>query len=129
MSETFATILISVLGGVNILELIGFIVFYKQNKKSRELDNDNKAANNFDKVVEVNKEVIDMLKQNYKELDDECDKQAKDIVQLHADKQKMMEEKLQLMEQIHTLKMEKKMAEFQKCEVRNCINRQPPTGY
>ena len=78
MTETLATILISILGGVNLLELIGFIVFYKQNKKSRELDNDNKAANNFDKVVEVNKEVIDMLKQNYKELDDECDKQAKD---------------------------------------------------
>jgi uncharacterized Tic20 family protein len=62
MTETFATILISVLGGINLLELIGFIVFYKQNKKSKELDNDGKAANNFDKVVEVNKEVIDMLK-------------------------------------------------------------------
>jgi len=62
MTETFATIFISILGGVNILELTGFIVFYKQNKKSKELDNDGKAANNFDKVVEVNKEVIDMLK-------------------------------------------------------------------
>ena len=129
MTETLATILISVIGGVNLLELIGFFVFYRQNKKSKELDNDNKAANNFDKVVEVNKEVIDMLKENYKELDDECDKQAKDIDKLQADKQAMMEEKLQLMEQIHTLKMEKKLAEFKKCEVKNCPNRQPPTGY
>lgn len=128
MSGALITALISIIGGINILEIIGFFVFYKANKKSKDLDNDGKGienkgkeTENLDRMVDILNDVITMIKNNYKESEEDSKERKEENTKLYA-------ENLELLKENNELKIKLASAELFKCEVRGCTNRQPPTG-
>lgn len=129
MTETALAILASVLGGVNIIELLAFFLFFKQNKKSKELDNDGKQNDNFDKLLESTNKVIDILEDKFRDSEEDSNNKREEIKKLQVANEELLKGKFDLMTENMDLKIRLQKAELLKCEVKGCKLRQPPTGY
>lgn len=129
MGESLLTVIVSVLSGINLLELIGFILFYRQNKKAKELENDGKQNENIDKLVETTQKVIDILEDKFNDSENDSKAKGAKIDELLKEKETLISEKFQLLKEKQRAELELIKANYLKCEVQNCPKRQPPTGY
>ena len=86
----------------------GVILFYRENKKAKVLDNENTVINQWKELYEQAK----AEKEEYK----------KDF-----DTERL--ENKALRDQNNDLTTENAVLKTQKCEVRGCANRKPPSGY
>lgn len=104
----------TVLGGVDLVALISLMLFYKPNRQSKDIDNDVKASDNLQKLVLTLETQIEIKDNKIKEQETKIDSLIKDCF----DKDKQISE-LQIQ---HTYDC------FWKCDVKGCINREPPNG-
>lgn len=133
MSEALTTIIISILSGVNLIELLGFILYYRQNKKSKELENDGKAIDNkdkgadvYDKVITTMNKVIEVMEEKFQKSEEDSDEKATKIDQLLKEKEQLIQEKFTLLEDISNKKIECTKANILRCNCISCEKRQPP---
>lgn len=104
----------TVLGGVDLVALISLMLFYKPNKQSKDIDNDVKASDNLQKLVSTLENQIEIKDNKIKEQENKIDSLIKDCF----DKDK----------QISELQIQNAYNCFWKCDVKGCINREPPNG-
>ena len=100
-----------VVGVISVLltsGIFGVIIFYRQNKKAKELANDNL-------VIEQWRELYEKAKTEKEEYKRDFDEERK-------------ENKI-LRDQNNALTTENEVLKIQKCEVRGCTTRKPPSGY
>ena len=99
------TLIGTILGG-------GGVLFWKQDKRAKELENEAKQSEEWRKLYERSEQ-------------DSKDKDAK-IDSLYEEKKELRERYEQKSEECNKLKLEKQRLEFQKCEVFECLKRVPP---
>lgn len=129
MLETILSIVGS-LGG-----LTGFVsLFYiKQERKSKELDNETKDLGNeakqsdeWRKLYEEERACFLAARQEY---DATIKEKDKTIDSLYAEIANQRNQKVELHNKIAEITVEFTKLKMLKCEVVNCLNRKPPTGY
>ena len=100
--------LVGAFGGATLL-------FYRQNKVSKELDNEAKQSDEWRKLYEMEKDEVNDLNKKIDTLYDEIRK--------HRD------EKNTMAKRITELEIDNTKSQIYRCEVAGCARRQPPTGY
>lgn len=113
---TFVTSLITLfLGGQSVL-------YYRQTKRLKSLENAEKEQEIETKVIDGWQEYVAELKAEKAELKTEISKLETDYNELREKHFKALEEKEQV-------KIENVKLTLLKCEVPSCPSRKPPTGY
>lgn len=91
------------------------LLFYRQNKVSKELDNEAKQSDEWRKLYEMEKE--------------ECDELNTKIDSLFDEIRKHRDEKNTMAKRITELEIDNTKGKIYRCEVAGCVKRHPPTGY
>lgn len=105
---TISSILGLLVGGQGIL-------FYKQNKRIKKLEGDEKSIDNDTKVGDGWKAYAEKMETDRDEYETKYESMCKDYYELHK--------------KYTTTECENIKLKMTHCEVPNCGNRQPPTGY
>lgn len=129
MLETILAVVGS-LGGITGLVSLFYV---KQERKSKELDNETKDIDNeakqseeWRKLYEEERECFVQARKNYDETIKEKDTK---IDSLYAEISNQRNQKVGLHNKIAEMTVELTKLRLLKCEAVNCINRKPPTGY
>ena len=118
MNHTLQTIIaaVSAIGG---LELIKYLINLKPNKAKARAEADAAKQTVLNDYAQSWKQLCDKQSQ-------ELDKSQKNIDKLHKIVDNYRVKEHDLYQKITTLSIDLKEAEFDKCEVRICVNRIPP---
>jgi len=121
-----SSIIVTLLGGQSIL-------FYRQNKKMKKLENKEKEISNDAKVSDGWQEYVTELKGEKKELKDEIEMLKRE----HNEEKEKLEKTISdyrdkyyaCREEKESLKVENVKLTLLKCEIPSCPTRKPPSGY
>lgn len=114
MDTSLIGIIGTILGSVDLIAVVSLLLFYKPNKKAKEIENDTHGNEALQSVITTLREQL--------ERSDADSKTKQEIID------SLREENGELKQTIIKLEQEKTTCEFWKCSVRGCINRQPPNG-
>lgn len=125
--------ILSIVGSLGGLTGIVSLFYIKQERKSKELDNKTKDLGNeakqsdeWRKLYEEERACFLSARQEYdaniKERDEKIDS-------LYAEISNQRNQKVELHNKIAETTVELTKLKMLKCEVVNCLNRKPPTGY
>lgn len=113
-------------GGLGLLSYL----FFFDSKKRTESANARQAEAEARKVEEENMTTrAGEWRKLYEEAHGECKELNAKIDQLYQEKEADRERIRQLQEKNTQLSLDIQKADFLRCEVKGCSNRQPPTGY
>lgn len=125
--------IIAVVGALGGITGLVSLFYVKQERKSKELDNETKYIDNeakqsdeWRKLYEEERECFVQARKDYDETIKEKD--AK-IDTLYAEISNQRNQKVELHSKIEEMGVELTKLKLLKCEAVNCINRKPPTGY
>lgn len=104
----------TILGGIDLIALISLLLYYRVNKKSKEIENDAHGNETMSQVINTLKEQFDRSNEDSKEKQELIDA--------------LRAEKFELEKKIAALEFENTKNCFWKCEVKGCANRIPPNG-
>lgn len=117
--NTIVTIVGCLIGG-------GGLLFYKQTKRNKELENENI-------VIQQQKELLQELKTERDEQRAFYESEIKAVRESNNHKREKIEKMQSVIDeknlQIDTLNSEVARLTVMKCEVHGCVNRQPPSAY
>lgn len=102
------------------------IFFYPQTRKEKELQNEAKNAEEWRKLYD---EVHEARKEDKQEWCTEKDRLDSKIDALYVQLSKYRDEMAETHKRNTELEVENIRLSMLKCEVVNCLNRKPPTGY
>lgn len=109
------------------------LLFYRQSKKMKKLENEEKEIDNEAKVSDGWQEYCNELKGEKKELKDEMDIMKKEhagaIEKLEKTISDYRDKYYACREEKEALKVENVKLTLMKCEVPSCPSRKPPSGY
>lgn len=129
MLETILAVVGS-LGGITGLVSLFYV---KQERKSKELDNETKDIDNEAKQSEewrkLYEEERECFVQACKDYDETIKEKDTKIDSLYAEISNQRNQKVELHNKIAEMTVELTKLRLLKCEAVNCINRKPPTGY
>ncbi|MDR2917281.1 MAG: hypothetical protein LBV74_21005 [Tannerella sp.] len=108
--------IIALCGGLTgLIGLAGFILFYKQTKRIKNAEAEKSELDNFERQ-------IDRYESRLHSRDQKVDA-------IYIELRQEQEKYLVLLEQYNKLKVEHKLLEVKRCEVRGCKDRQPPSDF
>ncbi len=111
--------LLALIGALGGLEAIKWVVNFYVNRKTNARKED--AA--VDSIENENeRKQVDWLEKRMTERDMKIDS-------LYVELRQEQAAKLDLIHRLHEVELKLKEAEFKKCDVRGCSNRQPPSDY
>lgn len=117
--DTIATLVSILIGG-------GGLLYYKQTKRNKELENENI-------VITQQKELLQELKTERDEQRAFYESEIKAVRESNNHKREKIEKMQSVIDeknlQIDTLNSEVARLTVMKCEVHGCVNRQPPSAY
>lgn len=117
--DTIATLVSILIGG-------GGLLYYKQTKRNKELENENI-------VITQQKELLQELKTERDEQRAFYESEIKAVRESNNHKREKIERMQSIIDeknlQIDTLNSEVARLTVMKCEVHGCVNRQPPSAY
>jgi uncharacterized protein (DUF3084 family) len=129
MLETILAIIGSLGGITGVVSLL----YVKQERKSKELDNQTKDLDNEAKQSEEWKKLYDeeraCLQKARQDYDSTIKEKDTKIDELFDEISNQRNQKVELHNQIASMTVELTKLKMLKCEVANCPNRKPPTGY
>lgn len=108
----WSTIIVAAISALIPSGLVGTLVFFKENKRSRQLDNESK-------VIEEWKGLAEMYKTRCKELKVTVDAKDNKIEELYTNETSMREK-------LDKLSSKNAVLEIFKCKEISCGNRKPP---
>lgn len=115
--------IIATFGGVEAIRWgITFWVNRKTNARKEDASADGAEIQNL-------LTVINTLKDEIARITSEKSKRDEKVDYLYAELRKSEEKVLDLIREKHELELRLKEAEIKKCDVRGCLNRQPPSDY
>lgn len=115
--------IIGTFGGVEAIRWgITFWVNRKTNARKEDASADGAEIQNL-------LTVINTLKDEIARITSEKSKRDEKVDYLYAELRKSEEKVLDLIREKHELELRLKEAEIKKCDVRGCLNRQPPSDY
>lgn len=122
----WVTAIVAILGGIGGLSgVLSYFLFYRENKRSKQLDNEHKVNGEWMALVERYKKEIDDIKQEYsdfrKEATEALDKKDRKIDSLYKEKGELMKRNDKLSSTVAALKV-------LRCKFIGCGKRQPPIG-
>ena len=91
------------------------LLFYRQNKAAKELDNEAKQSEEWRKLYEMERGEVEDLN--------------KKIDSLYTEIRKHRDEKNTMAKRITELEIDNTKSTIYRCEVAGCARRKPPTGY
>ena len=101
--------------------MIGIFLFYDSKKRKAEAEAVQVETSNISLYAAEWKELYEKKEAKVHELDGKIDS-------LYLEKEKDRQSIRQLREENNELKLKLQAVMFWKCEVRGCVNREPPTG-
>ena len=104
-----------------IIPIIGIFLFYDSKKRKAEAEAVQVETSNISLYAAEWKELYEKKEAKVHELDGKIDS-------LYLEKEKDRQSIRQLREENNELKLKLQAVMFWKCEVRGCVNREPPTG-
>ncbi len=104
----------AILSGIDMIAFISLFLYYKPNKEAKVIDNDTKVSDELQKIVDTLQEELNNKNESIKEKDEKIDSLWDECLKKDAIISKLEIENI-------------KLAQW-KCDVRGCINRQPPNG-
>lgn len=126
-------IVLTVLGSLGGVTGLVSLLYVKQDRISKELDNETKDLDNeakqseeWRKLYENERECFHKSRQDY---DDTIKVKDAKIDELFAEISNQRNQKVELHNQIAEMSVELTRLRLLKCEAINCVNRKPPTGY
>lgn len=122
----WVTAIVALLGGIGGLGgILSIFLFYGENKRSKQLENEHKANSEWMALVERYKKEADDIKQEYsdfrKETNATLDKKDCKIDSLYKEKGELMKRNDKLSSTVAALKN-------LRCKIIGCGKRQPPIG-
>lgn len=125
--------ILSIVGSLGGLTGVVSLFYIKQERKSKELDNETKDLDNeakqsdeWRKLYEEERACFLSASQEYDAIIKEKDEK---IDSLYAEISNQRNQKVELHNKIAEMTVELTKLKMLKCEVVNCLNRKPPTGY
>jgi hypothetical protein len=106
-------ILSSIFGAGGIFGFISYFLFFRESKRIKKAEAD-------EKELSIWNNQIDILNTRLKDRDSKVDA-------LYIELRQEQERKLELIEQCNQLELKIKLLIIQKCEVRGCVQRVPPS--
>lgn len=122
----WVTAVVALLGGIGGLGgVLSYVLFYRENKRSKQLDNEHKVNGEWMALVERYKKETDDIKQEYSDFREEAtealDKKDRKIESLYKEKGELMKHNDKLSSAVAALKV-------LRCKVIGCGKRMPPIG-
>lgn len=125
--------ILSIVGSLGGVTGLVSLLYIKQERKSKDLDNETKDLDNeakqsgeWRKLYEEERACLLQARQEYdanmKEKDEKIDS-------LYGEIANQRNQKVELHNKIAELSVDLTKLKMLKCEVANCLNRKPPTGY
>ena len=109
-------------GSSTITWLITFWVNRKTNARKEDASADGMEIQNLLNIINAQSSQIDNQEKRMATRDAKVDF-------LYSENNKLRSEQLELIKARHELQLRLKEAEIKKCDVRGCVNRQPPSDY
>lgn len=109
-----------------ILGIGSTLLFYPQSKKEKNIQNESKQSDEWRKLYE---EQSEELKGERKRHEDHIIAKDQKIDSLYCEISRHRDEKAEKSNRIAELEVDNTRLCLLKCEVPNCPNRKPPTGY
>lgn len=109
-----------------VLGIGSTIMFYPQTRKEKNLQNEAKQADEWKKLYDEERKARDEDQKDWMVERDRLDKKIDD---LYMQINKHRDEKAEVIKRNTTLEVDNTRLTMLKCEVVNCPNRKPPTGY
>lgn len=114
MDTSLIGIIGTILGSVDLIAVVSLLLFYKPNRKAKEIENDTHGNEALQSVISTLREQL--------ERSDADSKAKQEIID------SLREENGNLKLRNIQLEQEKTTCEFWKCTVHGCVKRQPPNG-
>lgn len=125
--------ILSIVGSLGGLTGIVSLFYIKQERKSKELDNKTKDLDNEAKQSDEWRKLYEEERACFLSASQEYDATIKEkdekIDSLYAEISNQRNQKVELHNKIAEMTVELTKLKMLKCEVVNCLNRKPPTGY
>lgn len=125
--------ILSIVGSLGGLTGVVSLFYIKQERKSKELDNETKDLNNEAKQSDEWRKLYEEERACFRSARQEYDATIKEkdekIDSLYAEISNQRNQKVELHNKIAEMTVELTKLKMLKCEVVNCLNRKPPTGY
>lgn len=125
--------ILSIVGSLGGLTGVVSLFYIKQERKSKELDNETKDLNNEAKQSDEWRKLYEEERACFRSASQEYDATIKEkdekIDSLYAEISNQRNQKVELHNKIAEMTVELTKLKMLKCEVVNCLNRKPPTGY
>ena len=125
--------ILSIVGSLGGLTGVVSLFYIKQERKSKELDNETKDLNNEAKQSDEWRKLYEEERACFRSARQEYDATIKEkdekIDSLYAGISNQRNQKVELHNKIAEMTVELTKLKMLKCEVVNCLNRKPPTGY
>lgn len=118
--------ILAIIGSLGGMTGIASLLYIKQERKSKDLDNEAKQSEEWRKLYEEERGCCLQARKDYDETIKEKD--AK-IDELFAEISNQRNQKVELHNRIAEMTVELTKLRMLKCEAVNCVNRKPPTGY
>lgn len=125
--------ILSIIGSLGGITGIASLLYIKQERKSKELDNETKDIDNEAKQSEEWRKLYEEERQCFlqarKDYDETIKEKDAKIDSLYAEISNQKNQKVELHNKIAEMTTEVTRLKLLKCEAVNCVNRKPPTGY
>lgn len=123
----------SIIAGLGGITGLASLLYVKQEKKSKDLDNETKDLDNEAKQSDEWRKLYEEERACFLQAqhDYEANIKAKDdkIDSLYAEISNQRNQKVELHNKIAEMSVELTKLKMLKCEIVHCLNRKPPTGY
>lgn len=125
--------ILSIVGSLGGITGIVSLLYIKQERKSKDLDNETKDLDNEAKQSDEWRKLYEEERACFlsarKEYDATIKEKDQQIDSLFTEVSNQRNQKVELHNKIAEITVELTKLKMLKCEVVNCINRKPPTGY
>lgn len=126
-------IILAIIGSLGGITGLVSLLYIKQERKSKELDNETKDIDNEAKQSEEWRKLYEEERECFinarKQYDDTIKEKDAKIDSLYDEIANQRNQKVELHDKIAEITVEITRLRLLKCEAVNCINRKPPTGY
>lgn len=125
--------ILAIIGSLGGITGVASLLYIKQERKSKDLDNETKGIGNEAKQSEewrkLYEEERECFLQACKDYDETIKRKDAKITELFTEINNQRNQKAELHNKIAEMTVELTKLRLLKCETVNCINRKPPTGY
>lgn len=125
--------ILAIIGSLGGITGVASLLYIKQERKSKDLDNETKDIDNEAKQSEewrkLYEEERECFLQARKDYDETIKRKDAKITELFAEINNQRNQKAELHNKIAEMTVELTKLRLLKCEAVNCVNRKPPTGY